>query len=58
MEKLCDVILVTFFDDVMKMMPLKWRHYWFFEVRFRHNQCLKNHNFTKSHNLRSPKSKI
>jgi len=41
MEKFCDVILMTFFGDVMAMTSLKWRHNWFFKVRFRHNQLEK-----------------
>jgi len=39
MEKTCDVILVTVFDDVIMMASsLKWRHYWFFKDRFLNNQ--------------------
>jgi len=26
MEKFCEVVLVTFFDDVIVMTPLKWLH--------------------------------
>jgi len=26
MKKICDVILVTFFGDIMTMTSLKWRH--------------------------------
>jgi len=51
--KFCDVIMVTFFGDIMTMTSLKWRHKWFFEVRFRHNPLEKNkiwpHHKTLSH---------
>jgi len=40
-EKFCDVILVTFFGDVMKITSLTWRYNWFFVVRFCHNQLEK-----------------
>jgi len=57
MEESCNVNLVTFFGDVIKMMSLKWRHNWFFKVRFRYNQFEKP-NLAKSCNFRSPKSMI
>jgi len=31
MEKFCDVILVTFFGNVIRMASLKWCHNWFFK---------------------------
>jgi len=34
MEKFCDIILVTFFDNLITMTSLKWPHNWFFEVQF------------------------
>jgi len=46
MENFYEVILVTFFGGVMMMISLKWRHNWFFEVQFLHNQ-LKNQQFGK-----------
>jgi len=33
--------LMTFFGDIMAMTSLKWRHNWFFHVRFCHNQLEK-----------------
>jgi len=45
MKKICDVNLVTFFGDVVAITSLKWRHNWFFKVRFRHwnNTIWPNH---------------
>jgi len=37
LENFCDVSLVKFFGNVITMTSLKWRHNWFFKVRFRHN---------------------
>jgi len=59
MEKSFDIGLVTFFGDVITLTSRKWRHNWFFQVRFCHNQYeKKNHNLAKSRNFRSPKSKV
>jgi len=55
--KICDVNLVTFFGDVITMTSLKWRQNWFFKFDFVIIN-LKNHNFVKSRNFKSPKSKI
>jgi len=41
LENFCDVILVTFFGDVMLMTSLIWRHNYIFQVRFRLNQLQK-----------------
>jgi len=37
MKIFCDVILATFFGEIIVMTSLSWRHDWFFEVRFRYN---------------------
>jgi len=55
--KFCDVIMVTFFGDIMGITSLKCRHNWFFKVRIRHIQ-LKKHNLAKLRNFSSPKLKI
>jgi len=42
----------------MAMTSREWRHNWFFEAWFRHNQLNKKQNLATSRNFRSPKSKI
>jgi len=41
LKKILDIILVTFFSDVMLMTSLKWCRKYIFEVRFCHNQLEK-----------------
>jgi len=36
MEKFCNVILETYFGNIIVIKSRKWCHNWFFEVRFRH----------------------
>jgi len=52
-----NVILVTFFGDVMVMTSLKWRYNCILEFDFV-IISLKNHNLAKSRNFRSPILKV
>jgi len=56
-KKFCDVILVTFFGDVVVMTSLKRRHNYIFEVWFV-IISFKNHYLAKSWNFKSPILKV